>query len=121
MESTHYDRRIVQQQCSINDRMKEQYQVTYRTNFKSLSSSSATTTNTTTNNNRSSLILFQKRLVSILGEDRLVTRVSSNTIDINNTVPLIMDQSSLDIIVDKQVRINIHFALSTFQVSCGSI
>ena len=113
MESTHYDRRIFQQQCSINDQMKEQYQVIYRTNFKS--SSSSTTTNTTINNNRSSLILFQKRLISNLGEDRLVTRVSSDTIDINNTVPLNMDQSSVDIIVDKQVRVDMYFALLHFK------
>jgi hypothetical protein len=99
MDSTHYDRRILQQQCSINNQIKEQHQATYWITVRSLSSSS--TNNTSANNS----ISFRKQLIINNGEDRLVTRASSGTINVDTTDPLGIDQASLNIIVDKQVRI----------------
>jgi uncharacterized protein YdeI (BOF family) len=99
MDSTHYDRRILQQQCSINNQIKEQHQATYWITVRSLSSSS--TNNTSANNS----ISFRKQLIINTGEDRLVTRASSGTINVDTTDPSGIDQASLNIIVDKQVRI----------------
>ncbi|CAF0889821.1 unnamed protein product [Rotaria sordida] len=101
MDSTHYDRRIVQQQCPINNQMKESHQTKYFVNFKSLPSSSSSST--TTNNNNSNLILIHGQFISNYEEDQLITRASSSPIDVNNTVPLSLDQATIDVIVDKQI------------------
>ncbi|CAF3282215.1 unnamed protein product [Rotaria socialis] len=96
MESTHYDRRILQQQCPINNQLKESHQTTYLANFKSFPLTSPI-------NNGSGLISSRKQFIVSYEEDTLVTRASSDTIDINNRSPLSMDQAALDIIVDKQI------------------
>lgn len=99
MDSTHYDRRIFQQQCPVNNPLKDQHQYIYWSNAKS---SSLSTTNNTNGNN---LISYRKQFYINNADDRLVTRISSDTININNTDPLDIDQASVDVIVDKQVRI----------------
>jgi len=98
MDSTHYDRRILQQQCSINNQIKEQHQATYWITVRSSSSS-------TNNTNATNSIPFRRQLIINNGEDRLVTRASSGTINVDSTDPLGIDQALLNIIVDKQVRI----------------
>ncbi|CAF3370347.1 unnamed protein product [Rotaria sp. Silwood1] len=100
MDSTHYDRQFVQQQCPINNQIKESHQVTYLVNSKSLSSSS---TNNNNNNNESKMISFHRQFIVNYEEDKLVTRASSSPIDVNNTVPLVIDQASIGVIVDKQI------------------
>ncbi|CAF4868920.1 unnamed protein product, partial [Rotaria socialis] len=77
MESTHYDRRILQQQCPINNQLKESHQTTYLANFKSFPL-------TSTINNGSGLISSRKQFIVSYEEDTLVTRASSDTIDVNN-------------------------------------
>ena len=59
----------------------------------------------TNNSNGNNLIPFRRQFIINNGEDRLVTRASSDTINVNNTDPLDIDQASLDVIVDKQVRL----------------
>jgi hypothetical protein len=98
MDSTHYDRRIFQQQCPVNNQLKEQRQVTSWSNIKSSSLS-------TNNSNGNNLTPYRRLFTINNGEDRLITRISSDTISVNNTDPLDIDQASVDIIVDKQVRI----------------
>jgi hypothetical protein len=98
MDSTHYDRRVSQQQCLTNKQIKEQPQSIHWYNFKSSLSS-------TNNSNGSYLIPLQRQLVITNGEDRLVTRTSSNTINVNNRAPLGVDEATVDVIIDKQVRI----------------
>jgi hypothetical protein len=95
MDSTHYDRRIFQQQCPINNQLKQQRQIIYWSNAKSSS---------TNNSNGNNLISFRRQFTINNGDDRLITKVSSETINVNNTDPLDIDQASMDIIVDKQVR-----------------
>ncbi len=92
MDSTHYDRQILQQQCPI----KKQYQATYWANITSLS---------TNNSNGTHVLLFRKQFIINNEQDRLVTRASSSTINVNNTDPLDIDQALVHITVDKQVRV----------------
>jgi len=98
MDSTHYDRRVFQQQCPINNQLKEQRQIIYWSNAKSSSSSS-------NNSNGNNLIPFRRQFTISNGENRLITRASSGTINVTNTGPLDIDQASLDVIVNKQVRL----------------
>jgi len=100
MDSTHYDRRIFQQQCPINNQLKQQRQIIYWSNAKSSS---------TNNSNGNNLISFRRQFTINNGDDRLITKVSSGTINVNNTDPLDIDQASIDIIVDKQVRFILFF------------
>ncbi len=97
MDSTHYDRRVFKQQCPINNQLKEQRQIIYWSNAKSSSSS-------TNNNSGNNLITFRRQFTISNGENRLITRASSDTINVNNTDPLDIDQASLDVFVNKQVR-----------------
>lgn len=100
MDSTHYDRRIFQQQqCPINNQLKEQHQVIYWSNAKSSSLSS-----TTNNSNENSLISIRRQITINRGDDQLITRASSDTIHVNNTDPLDIDEASINIIVNQQVR-----------------
>jgi hypothetical protein len=92
MDSTHYDRRIFQQQCPL----KERYQATYWTNIKSSSAN---------NSNGSHVLLFKKQFIINNEEDRLVTRASSETVNVDNTDPLNIDQAVVHIVVNKQVRV----------------
>jgi hypothetical protein len=102
MDSTHYDRRILQQQqhqCSINGENKE----LHRSSFWAAVRSSSLSANHT---NGSHLIPFRRQLIINNGDERLVTRASSNTINVNNTLPLGIDQATVDVVVDNQVRYN---------------
>ncbi|CAF5182439.1 unnamed protein product, partial [Rotaria sp. Silwood1] len=54
------------------------------------------------NNNESKMISFHRQFIVNYEEDKLITRASSSPIDVNNTVPLVIDQASIGIIVDKQ-------------------
>ncbi|CAF1504777.1 unnamed protein product [Adineta steineri] len=99
MDSTHYDRRI----CSLNNEKKELNRASF---WATIRSSPFTMNNT----NQSNLIPFRRQLIINNGEDRLVTRSSPsvstlNTTNINNSIPLGIDQASVDIIVNNQVRI----------------
>jgi hypothetical protein len=100
MDSTHYDRRISYHQCPLNSETKE----LSRARFWLAIRSSSQTNNSS---NQHNLIPFRRQLIINNGEDRLVTRASSNTNNINNTTSLSIDQATVDIIVDKQVRIKI--------------
>ncbi|CAF3222863.1 unnamed protein product, partial [Rotaria sp. Silwood2] len=99
MDSTHYDRQLLHQQCPLNSETKD----IYRTSFWAAIRSSSLTTNTS---NQSSLIPFRRQLIINNGEDRLITRASSNTGNVNNnnntTTQLGIDQAAVDIIVDNQ-------------------
>jgi len=96
MDSTHYDRRILSHQCPLNSEIKD----LSRTRFWLAIRSSSLVNNSTNQNN---LIPFRRQLIITNGEDnRLVTRASSNII---NTTLLSIDQATVDIIVDKQVKI----------------
>jgi hypothetical protein len=99
MDSTHYDRRILHQQCSLNSETKD----SHRTSFWAAIRSSSVTTNSS---NQSHLIPFRRQLIVNNGENRLVTRASSDVVNVNNTIPLGIDQATVDIIVDNQVREN---------------
>lgn len=107
MDSTHYDRRILLQQCPI---IKVSHPATYLFNFKSPSLFSIN------NTNASDIVLSRKQIIMNYEEDTLVTRSTSDTININNTVPLTMDQAALDIIIDKQVFI-INFFVHSFHLT----
>ncbi|CAF0896915.1 unnamed protein product [Adineta steineri] len=95
MDSTHYNRQLLQYQCPINNQIKEQHQTTYWINVRSFS----LINDTNTNNSR--------HLIFNNGEDRLITRASSGAIDVDNTDPLDIDQASMNIIVDKQINGNL--------------
>jgi hypothetical protein len=99
MDSTHYDRRILSYQCPLNSEIKD----LSRARFWLAIRSSSLINNSTYQNN---LIPFRRQLIINNGEDRLVTRASSsNIINLNNTILLSIDQATVDIIVDKQVKI----------------
>ncbi|CAF1177372.1 unnamed protein product [Rotaria sp. Silwood1] len=104
MDSTHYDRRILYQQCPLNNEIKDIYRTSFSATIRSPSSSL-----TTNISNQSSLIPFRRQLIINNGEDRLVTRTLSNTINVNNTntIPLGIDQAAVDIIVDNQISGNL--------------
>ena len=102
MDSTHYDRRILHQQCPLNSAIKD----LHRTSFWAAIRSSSLTANSS---NQNLLIPFRRQLIINNGEDRLVTRASANTVNVNNTTSLGIDQATVDIIVDNQVR-NIYFS-----------
>jgi hypothetical protein len=95
MDSTHYDRRIFQQQCPINNQFN---QVIYWSNAQS---SSLLLTN---NSQGNSLIPIRRQFKINRGENQLIIRASSDTIHVNNTDPLDIDEASVNVIVDKQVR-----------------
>lgn len=99
MDSTHYDRRNFHQQCSLNNQIKE----FSRPRFWLAVRSSPSSIN---NSNSNNLIPFRRQLITNNNndEDRLVTRTSSNPINKNETIPLDIDQATVDIIVDKQVN-----------------
>jgi len=99
MDSTHYDRRTLNQQCPLNSETKE----LSRRRFWFAVRSSSLTNNS---NNQNNLIPFRRQLIINNGEERLVTRASSNKINLNNTISLSIDQAIVDIIVDKQVKKN---------------
>jgi hypothetical protein len=106
MDSTHYDRRILHQQCPLNSVTKD----SHRTSFWAAIRSSSLTANSS---NQNLLIPFRRQLIINNGEDRLVTRASANTVNVNNTISLDIDQATVDIIVDNQVRTknrNIYFS-----------
>ncbi|CAF3665598.1 unnamed protein product [Adineta steineri] len=101
MDSTHYDRRI----CSLNNEKKELNRASF---WATIRSSPFTMNNT----NQSNLIPFRRQLIINNGEDRLVTRSSPsvstlNTTNINNSIPLGIDQASVDIIVNNQISDNL--------------
>jgi hypothetical protein len=98
MDSTHYDRRIFSQQCPINSETKELPRPRFWLAVRSLSL-------TTNSSNQNNLIPFRRQLILNNVEDRLITRASSTTINLNNTTSLGIDQAKVDILVDKQVRI----------------
>jgi hypothetical protein len=97
MDSTHYDRRIFQQQCPINNQLKEQSHVMYSSNAKSSLPS-------TNNSHKNNFIPIRRQYTINNGDDRLIIRASSGTINVNNTDPLDIDQAVVDVIVNKQVR-----------------
>lgn len=98
MDSTHYDRRNFNDQCLSNSETKELQRERFWLAIRSSSSSM-------NNNTQKNLIPFRRQLITNNGgEDRLITRTSPNTITLNNTIELGIDQALIDIIVDKQVR-----------------
>ncbi len=99
MDSTHYDRRNFHDHCSLNSESKEFPRERFWLAVRSSSSASSMNNNTQKN-----LIPFRRQLIMNNGEDRLVTRASPNTIALNNTISLGIDQAITYIIVDKQVR-----------------
>ncbi|UJR21859.1 hypothetical protein I4U23_024932 [Adineta vaga] len=102
MDSTHYDRRIVQQYCSLNNNDGKELN---RASFWATVRSSSLTTNSS---NQTQLVPFRRQLIINNGEDRLVTRsTSSNTTNSNQTIPLGIDQATVDIIVDNQISGNL--------------
>ena len=105
MDSTHYDRRIFQNQCLVHRERKELPRERFWLIIRSIAAASAT--NTTEKN----IVPLRRQLVTSSGEDRLVTRTSPNAMTDNRTITLGIDQAMIDIIVDKQVRF-IHCATS---------
>ena len=102
MDSTHYDRRLFQQkQCYAPNQPKELYQSNYWITVRSVPSFDMN--NSFINNS----LAFQRQLIFRNQHDRLVTRVSSGAIDLNNTRPLGIDQASINITVDQQVSMMI--------------
>jgi hypothetical protein len=98
MDSTHYDRRNFNDQCLSNSETKELQRERFWLAIRSSSSSM-------NNNTQKNLIPFRRQLITNNGgEDRLIIRTSPNTITLNNTIELGIDQALIDIIVDKQVR-----------------
>ena len=94
MDSTHYDRRILHDQCPrIGETRRERFWLAIR----SSSMSNQTQTNS---------IPFRRQLITNNGEDRLVIRTSPNLNSSNQTISLEIDQAMVDILVDKQVREN---------------
>ena len=91
MDSTHYDRRLVQQPCP-SDRFQPQVQTAL------FWTTSGSTKNT-------SLISLSNPLIDIREDDSLVTR-ASGAIDVNIDNPLGIDEALVNIDVDKQVRSN---------------
>lgn len=99
MDSTHYDRRISYKKCPVNSEAKDLYRTTYWAIVRS------STTSNHSSNQTSSFIPFRRQLIVNNGEDRLITRASTNSANVNNTTTLGIDQAAVDIIVDNQVRI----------------
>ena len=113
MDSTHYDRRIFQNQCLVHRERKELPRERFWLIIRSIAAASAT--NTTEKN----IVPLRRQLVTSSGEDRLVTRTSPNAMTDNRTITLGIDQAMIDIIVDKQVRF-IHYATSIDIHLCSS-
>ncbi|CAF5195079.1 unnamed protein product, partial [Rotaria magnacalcarata] len=102
MDSTHYDRRVAHQQCSSNSETKQFHRASF---WAAIRSSSALTTNSS---NQTTLIPFRRHLIINNGEDRLVTRASSNKTNVSNTtISLGIDQATVDFIVDNQISGNL--------------
>ena len=103
MDSTHYDRRIIHQQCSLNNNdVKDLNRASFWATIRSPSPSTVNSTNQT------QLVPFRRQLIINNGEDRLVTRSpSSNTTNTNQTTLLGIDQATVDIIVDNQVELSL--------------
>jgi hypothetical protein len=97
MDSTHYDRRIFQEQCPVNNQIKDQRQVIYWSNTQSTLSS-------TNNSQGNSLVPIRKQFIINRGDSQLITRASSDTIHVNNTESLDIDEASVHIVVEQQVR-----------------
>jgi hypothetical protein len=95
MDSTHYDRRNFNEQCSTKSETKEFPRERFWLAVRSSS--------TTNNNTQKNLVPFRRQLITNNVEDRLVIRASPNTITSNNTIQLGIDQATVDVIVDKQV------------------
>ena len=98
MDSTHYDRRIVHDQCVTSNEPKELSRERFWLVIRSVAASN------TNNNTQQSIVPIQRQLVTNDGEDRLVIRSSPNAVTENRTVTLSIDQAMVDIIVDKQVN-----------------
>lgn len=99
MDSTHYDRRIVHDQCVINHQPKELSRERFWLIIRSIATSNSSASNT-----QQSIVPIRKQLITNNGEDRLVIRTSPNILTENRTVNLGIDQTMVDIIVDKQVK-----------------
>ena len=97
MDSTHYDRRIFQEQCPVNNQINDQRQVIYWSNTQS-------TLPSTNNSQGNSLIPIRKQFIINRGDSQLITRASSDTIHVNNTESLDIDEASVHIVVEQQVR-----------------
>jgi hypothetical protein len=97
MDSTHYDRRIFQEQCSINNQFKNLHQVIDWSNTQS----SLTLVN---NSQGNYLIPIRKQFNINRGDNQLIIRASSDTIHVNNTDRLNIDEASVHVIVDQKVR-----------------
>jgi hypothetical protein len=104
MDSTHYDRRLLQQKQAQCFRSNEHNDVYHRETFWTTARSLSLAIN---NSNTSQWIPFRRQLILNIGDERLVTRTSSNNVNGTRTNSLGIDQASVDIIVDKQVSIRI--------------
>lgn len=98
MDSTHYDRRILYQQCPSSSEPKDLHRATFWVAVRSASI-------TSNSSNQTNVIPIRRQLIINNGEDRLVTRTTSNKTNVNNaTNQWGIDQATMDIIVDNQVR-----------------
>ncbi|UJR27883.1 hypothetical protein I4U23_009148 [Adineta vaga] len=105
MDSTHYDRRLLQQHCLKHNQVNEPYQSNYWITVRSLPALSMN--NNSSNDITNNSIGFRRQLIFNNEYDRLVTRVSSGAIDLNNERPLGIDQASINITVDQQITDNL--------------
>lgn len=85
------DRRNFRQQCSMNNQNIQEFHVR----------SSSWSTSDERNENYIKLIRGQARMIT--EENQVNTRPSSETIRVNDTDPLDIDEASLNLIVDQQV------------------
>lgn len=98
MDSTHYDRRVVHDQCVTSNEPKELPRERFWLIIRSVAASN------NNNNTQQSIVPIRRQLITNNGEDRLVIRTSPNALAENRTVRLAIDQAMVDIIVDKQVN-----------------
>lgn len=91
MESTHFDRELRDRQCGV--RAQQGHWITVRSQTPTVSNSSM----------NDSTVVRKLRIYND-ADDRLMTRVSSETFKINSADPLRIDQAALNVTVDRQVR-----------------
>lgn len=99
MDSTHYDRRLFHQNCPMGNPLKE----LQRTSFwaaapRSLVSNSNITSNSTP------LMPFSRQLSLNNGDERLIKRSPPATNNSTRLSSLGIDQATVDIVVENQVR-----------------
>ena len=98
MDSTHYDRRLLPDQCSLASGAASRE--SSRSTFWAAARSLASPLNST---NESSLIPLRRQLIVNTDDERLVTKTPFSSVNTTRTKALTIDQATVDIVVDNQV------------------